>query len=46
MKTDFAFCRVRIYVHRLGIELKKQERNRVLSFHQSSVVSLANSPGN
>ena len=45
MKTDFAFCGVSIYVHRCGMGLKKQQRNRVLSFHQSRVVSFTNSSG-
>ena len=34
-----------IYVHSRGIELEKKERNRILPFHESSVVALTNSPG-
>ena len=44
-ETHFAFCRVHVYVHRRGIKLKKEERNRVLSFHKGGVVAFANSPG-
>src|SRR5215472_1429390 len=44
-KTYFAFCWMHIYVHCAGIELKKQERNRVLAFHESRVIAFAHGPG-
>jgi hypothetical protein len=44
-KTDFAFCRVHIYIDSRGIELNKKERNRILPFHKSCVVAFADGPG-
>ena len=40
-KTDFAFCRVHIYVDSRGIELNKKKCNRILPLHKSRVVTLA-----
>ena len=44
-KTDFAFCRVHIYIDSAGIELNKKECNRILPFHKSCVVAFADGPG-
>jgi hypothetical protein len=43
-ETHFAFCRVHVYIHRRGIQLKKKERNWVLPFHERGVVAFANRP--
>src|SRR5438874_895630 len=42
-KPHFALCRVNIHIDNRWIELKKQERNRILSFHKSSMVALTDS---
>jgi hypothetical protein len=44
-KTHFSLCRVHIYIHSAGIELNKKERNRILPFHESSVVAFSDSTG-
>src|SRR6266487_3107065 len=42
-KTHFAFCRMNVYVDRRGIDLEKEERYRILAFHQSGMITLADS---
>ncbi len=39
-KTDFAFCRMHIYIDSRRIDLNKKEGNRILPFHKSCVVAL------
>src|SRR5438034_6870118 len=40
-KTHFTFCRVNVYIDRRGIDFEKEERYRILAFHQSGVITLA-----
>ena len=42
-KTHFALCRVNVYVDSRGIEFNKEKGNRILTFHQRSMVALADS---
>src|SRR6266508_6178877 len=42
-KTHFAFCRVNIYIDSCGIEFQKEKGNRILAFHQSGMITLADS---
>ena len=42
-KTHFAFCRVNIYIDTRRIKLEKEERNRILPFHESRMVAFTHS---
>ena len=43
-KADFAFRRMHIYVNARRIDLKKEKSDRILSFHEGSVITLAQRP--
>ena len=43
-KADFAFRRMHIYVNARRIDLKKEKSNRILSFHEGSMITLAQRP--
>src|SRR5437667_12880980 len=42
-KAYFAFCRVNIYINSRWIHLQKDERDRILPFHESGMVTFAHS---
>src|SRR6516162_5736372 len=44
-KTHFALCGMNIYIDTRRVELEKEERNRVLPFHESGMVAFADCSG-
>src|SRR6266567_1349374 len=42
-KTHFALCRVNVYVDSRRIEFQKEKGNRILTFHERSMVALTDS---
>src|SRR6516162_4558985 len=42
-KAYFAFCRVNIYIDSRWIQLQKDERNRIVPFHESGMVTFTHS---
>jgi hypothetical protein len=42
-KTHFALCRVNVHIDNRWIELKKQECNWILSFHESGMIAFTDS---
>src|SRR5438552_17008215 len=45
-KTHFAFRRVNIYIDTRRIELEKEERHRVLAFHESRMIAFTDRASN
>src|SRR6266496_3018933 len=42
-KPHFTFCRVNIYINSRWIQLQKNERDRILPFHESGMVAFTHS---